>query len=218
MVVKYMCVLLSFLTVVSGHGSVRDPPARNVLSNSDDCPDCLNAGGVSVMYNGVRSKARYGVCGDPWNAKKDHEAGGKSAKGKIARTYKSGSTITIKLSFSANHQGRMQFSICDLPDDISKSKEKLFTTQRCFDKNVLRRADNGGVYSFLKGNEEKLTVKYKLPKGLKCKHCVLQWRWETGNSCCPGNTPKKYCGPGVSKCFQYTVPETWFNCSDVRIV
>jgi len=219
MFVKYALLLTSFFTIVSGHGSVRDPPARNVLANSDDCPDCLNAGGVSVMYNGVRSKARYGVCGDPWNAKKDHEAGGKFARGKISRTYKSGSTITLKLSFSANHQGMMQFSICDLPDKrMSPSEERSLTTQRCFNKNVLRRADNKGVYSFLKGNEDKLIVKYKLPKGVKCKKCVLQWKWVTGNSCCPGNTPKKYCGPGVSKCFQYTVPETWYNCADIRIM
>jgi hypothetical protein len=171
------------------------------------------------VYNGVRSKARYGVCGDPWNAKKNHEAGGRFARGKIARTYKSGSTIALKISFSANHQGRMQFSICDLPDKrMSPSQEKLFTTQRCFDRNVLRRADNDGVYSFLKGNEEKLTVKYKLPKGVKCKHCILQWHWTTGNSCCPGNTPRKYCGPGVSKCFQYSVPEEWLNCSDISII
>lgn len=219
MFVKCMCILMSFLTITNAHGSVRDPPARNVLANSDDCPDCLNAGGVSVMYNGVRSKARYGVCGDPWNAKKDHEAGGRSAKGKITRTYKSGSTITLELSFSANHQGMMSFSICDLPDKrLSPSEERSLTTQRCFNKNVLRRADNKGVYSFLKGNEDKLTVKYKLPKGLKCKHCVLQWHWVTGNSCCPGNTQKKYCGPGVSKCFQYAVPEEWYNCADIRIV
>ena len=219
MFVKYMCILLPLLSVVNGHGSIRDPPARNVLSNSDDCPDCLNAGGVSVMYNGVRSKARYGVCGDPWNAKKDHEAGGKSARGRIARTYKSGSTITLKLSFSANHRGRMQFSICDLPDKrMSSSEERSLTTQRCFNKNVLRRADNKGVYSFLKGNEDKLVVKYKLPRGLKCKHCVLQWEWLTGNSCCPSNTPTKYCEHGVSKCFRYTVPETWYNCADIKII
>ena len=219
MFVKSMYVLLSFLTIVSGHGSVRDPPARNVLANSDDCPDCLNAGGVSVMYNGVRSKARYGVCGDPWNAKKDHEAGGKFARGKITRTYKSGSTITLKLSFSANHKGRMSFSICDLPDKrMSSSEERSLTTQRCFNKNVLRRADNQGVYSFLKGNEDKLVVKYKLPRGLKCKHCVLQWEWLTGNSCCPSNTPTKYCEHGVSKCFRYTVPETWYNCADIKII
>jgi hypothetical protein len=216
---KYAFILLSCLTIVSGHGSVRDPPARNVLANSNYCPDCLNAGGVSVMYNGLRSKARYGVCGDPWNAKKDHEAGGKFARGKIARTYKSGSTIGIKLSFSANHMGRMSFSICDLPDrHMSKSLERSLTTQRCFNKNVLRRADGKGVHSFLNGNEEKLTVKYKLPRGLKCKHCVLQWNWETGNSCCPANTSKQYCEFGVSKCFRYTVPEQWFNCADIKIV
>ena len=219
MFAKYMCVLLSLLSTARGHGSIQDPPARNVLYNSDDCPDCLNAGGTSVVYNGVRSKARYGVCGDPWNAKKNHEAGGRFARGKIARTYKSGSMITLKISFSANHQGRMQFSICDLPDKrMSPYEERSLTTQRCFNKNILRRADNKGVYSYLRGNEERLTVKYKLPRGMKCKHCVLQWHWETGNSCCPGNTSRKYCGPGVSKCFVYTVPETWYNCSDIRIV
>ena len=219
MFVKYMYVLLSLLSVVNGHGSVTIPSARNVLSNSNDCPDCLNAGGVSVMYNGVRSKAKYGVCGDPWNAKKDHEAGGKFARGKITRTYKSGSAITLKLSFSANHQGRMSFRICDLPDKrLSSSGERSLTTQRCFDRNVLRRTDKKGVYSYLRGNEEKIAVKYQLPKGLKCNHCVLQWHWETGNSCCPGNTQRKYCGPGVSKCFMYMVPEEWFNCSDIKIV
>jgi len=215
-----MFVLSSFLIVADGHGSVRDPPARNVLLNSDDCPNCLNAGGVSIMYSGVRSKAKYGVCGDPWNAPKDHEAGGKLFRGKITKTYRSGSTITLKLSFSANHRGRMSFSICELPDThISPTVERSLTTQKCFNKNILRRADNkGGVYSFLKGNEEKITVRYRLPKRLKCNHCVLQWHWETGNSCCPDNTPKKYCGPGVSKCFVYTVPEEWFNCSDIKIV
>ena len=219
MFAKYIYVLLSLLTTVHGHGSVRDPPARNVLANSDGCPDCLNAGGTSVMYSNAHSKARYGVCGDPWNSKKNHEAGGKFARGKITRTYKSGSTIDIKLSFSANHQGRMSFSICDLPDKhLSPSAERSLTTQRCFNKNILRREDKSGVYSFLKGNEKKITVKYQLPKGLKCKHCVLQWHWETGNSCCPGNTQKKYCEQGVSKCFQYTVPEEWYNCSDIRIV
>ena len=222
MFVKYALVLLSFLTIVSGHGSMRDPPARNVIANSNGCPDCLNAGGVYVMYNGAHSKARYGVCGDPWNAKRDHEAGGRFARGKIKRTYKSGSIIALKLSFSTNHLGRMQFSICDLPDPdkrMSSSTERSLTTQRCFNKNVLRRADNAGMYSYLRKNEKELTVKYKLPKRLKCKHCVLQWKWETGNSCCPGgNTSRKYCGQGVSKCFKYTVPETWYNCADIRIV
>jgi len=212
-------ILLSLIIVANGHGSVRDPPARNVLYNSNDCPDCLNAGGVSVMFDGVHSKPKYGLCGDPWNAKKDHEAGGKFAKGKIVRTYLSGSTILIKLYFSANHLGKMQFGLCKLPDNrISSSDERSHTTQKCFDSHVLRRADNRKIYLFLRGTEENLIVKYKLPRGLKCKHCVLQWRWETGNSCCPDKTPKKYCGPGVSKCFEYSVPEIWLNCADIRII
>jgi len=212
-----LIVLLSLLGHVIAHGSVRDPPTRNIISNND-CPDCLNAGGTTVVYKGIRSKARYGICGDPWNKPKDHEVGGKYYTGRIVKTYKSGNIITIKLSFSANHQGRMSFGICNLPDGISKSKEKLFTTQKCFDKNVLRRIDGKEVYSYLKGNEEQIAVKYRLPKGLKCKHCILQWRWETGNSCCPSGTRRVYCGPGVDPCFKFTVPELWLNCADIRII
>jgi hypothetical protein len=212
-----LVVLFSLFYSVIAHGKMRDPPARNVISNND-CPDCLNAGGTTVVYKSLHSKAKYGVCGDPWNKPKDHEVGGKYYSGRIVKTYKSGNIITIKLSFTANHQGRMSFGICDLPDDVSKSKEHSLTTQRCFDRNVLRRVDGKGVYSYLKGTEEHVTVKYRLPKGLKCKHCIIQWRWITGNSCCPSGTRREYCGPGVDTCFRYTVPEEWFNCADIRIV
>jgi hypothetical protein len=211
-----LIVVCALIVVASAHGSLRDPPARNVLSNSNGCPDCLNAGGVGVMF-GNGKNARYGVCGDPWNGRRDHEAGGRFARGKIGRVYKSGGTITMKMSFSANHQGRFGFKLCELFDGkLSPARERALTTQQCFDKHVLRRTD-GKMYSFLHGNEKSVTVTYRLPN-MKCEHCVIQWTWETGNSCCPPDTSKNYCGRGVDVCYRYTVPEIWLNCADVKIV
>lgn len=215
----FIFLIVGFLpSLIYSHGSIRDPPSRNVIANSNGCPDCLSAGGLSVVYQNVRSKARYGVCGDPWNARKDHEAGGKFARGVITRTYESGSVIPIKLSFSTNHMGRLSFGICDLPDKkLSMASERLLTTQSCFGKNVLKRVDTGGIYSFLNGKERSVIFKYRLPRSLKCKHCVLQMHWQTGNSCCPSNTHPRFCENGVSRCFLYAVPEEWWNCSDIRI-
>jgi len=211
---------LAFLPLIAGHGYIRDPPARNFIADSYNCPSCLNAGGVSVMYKTYDSKPRYGVCGDPYNKPMDHEAGGKFAKNTRAkRTYKSGGIIPIHIAFTQNHKGRMSFSICALPNGkLSSSRERSLTTQHCFDTHSLKRADGTGEYSFLVGTEKTSLVKYRLPRGLKCDHCVLQWHWVTGNSCRPAHTPHRYYSPGVGKCFvDGAVPEEWFNCADIRI-
>lgn len=195
-------IVCALLIVANAHGSLRDPPARNVLADSNNCPQCLNGGGI---------------CGDP-PGNHDHEAGGRFSRGRIGRVYKSGSTIKITLTFTANHMGRLGFKLCDLPDGhLSPLKERSLTSQRCFNRHILRRTD-GKVYSFIRGTEKSVTFAYRLPKGVNCSHCVLQWNWETGNSCCPKSTPRQYCGSGVDVCYKYAKPEVWNNCADVKIV
>jgi hypothetical protein len=216
----YIFIVLGFLPLIAGHGFLKGPPSRNFIANSNGCPACLNAGGVSVMYKTYDSKARYGVCGDAYNKPRDHEAGGKFAKNtRPVRTYKSGGIIPIHITFTQNHKGRMSFSLCALSNGTLSSKdEKSLTTQHCFDKHTLERADGKGEYSFLLGTEKTFQAEYRLPRGLKCDHCVLQWHWVTGNSCRPAHTLQKYCNPGVGPCFKDgAVPEEWFNCADVRI-
>jgi hypothetical protein len=198
-----LCVVCTVLITpcTHAHGSLREPPSRNVLADSNDCPQCLNGGGI---------------CGDARHTH-DHEAGGHFARGKISRVYKSGSTINITLAFTANHMGRVGFKLCDLPDGrLAPARERALTTQKCFNRHVLRRT-NGRVYSFIRGSEKTVTFTYRLPKNVRCSHCVIQWNWETGNSCCPAYTPKKYCAPGVDACYKYTKPEIWNNCADVKI-
>eukprot|EP00889_Picochlorum_renovo_P005866 jgi/Picre1/32896/NNA_008225.t1 len=54
---------------VHGHGYLRTPKARNVVANSDYCPQCLSAGGPGVVGSGASfPNGKNGICGDPYTA------------------------------------------------------------------------------------------------------------------------------------------------------
>ena len=53
-----------------------------------------------------------------------------------------------------------------------------------------------------------LTIPLKLPDGLKCKRCVLQWWYRAGNN---WGCDREGCGLG------YGNQETYANCADVSI-
>ena len=86
------------------------------------------------------------------------------------------------------------------------------------------------------GETEYLTVPVKLPDGVTCEHCVMQWTWWTGHNCAYECDPA-ICGtyserrnpvkPEVT--WQYPMCETKYpkpgqwpqmfkNCMDIRIV
>jgi hypothetical protein len=48
------------------------------------------------------------------------------------------------------------------------------------------------------------TTTFQLPSDLVCDgvhfKCVLQWRWQTGNSCTPQGTPANFAKPGLATC------------------
>ena len=73
-------------------------------------------------------KGKCGVCGDPYDGIRKHEAGGKFAKGIIVRDYKKGSVITVKTIVTANHFGYFEFRLCPL-NNVHKR-----ATQACLDK------------------------------------------------------------------------------------
>lgn len=60
-------------------GYLQSPPSRNLVHNSNYCPDCLAAGGPALVSGGLRWPARgggAGICGDPGEGPRQHEAGG----------------------------------------------------------------------------------------------------------------------------------------------
>lgn len=161
-------------------------------------------GGYSHQW--LRSRGKCGVCGDPWGQRpRNHEApGGRYANGIIVKEYRVGETMEVEIDLSANHRGSFTFKLCQ------NNNVRRDSHQRCFDRHTLK------VYpemteSFELPSEASQTfyIQLKLPEGVTCKQCVLQWTYNTANSWgnCPNGTNAIGCGP----------QETFRACSDIRI-
>ena len=75
---------------------------------------------------------KCGICGDPWNGEREHEAGGKYAQGTIVKHYQVNQEIQVAVQITANHLGWMEFHLC--PTNNSNIK----ATQDCLNKYPLR--------------------------------------------------------------------------------
>ena len=60
-------------------------------------------------------------------------------------------------------------------NDVTKK-----ATQECLDQNVLPLADGSGTKYFIPARNGLMRVDLKLPEGLVCDQCVLQWKYNTG--------------------------------------
>lgn len=75
-----------------------------------------------------------------------------------------------------------------------------------------------------------MKLKYWLPEGVSCEHCVLQWYWRTANSCNPEGyesggflrttKPEWARAEGMGACGSAGVayPEEFWNCADIKVV
>ena len=225
-----LAVIAANVIAASCHGFMSEPAARNVVHNSDSCPHCWSAGGPSVTYSGNRKwsanwdpkkNAAHGVCGDPVTAPAHHEAGGKFATKKITGVYARGQTITLRVKVTAPHGGRFIFGICPVPDGASDAAERAAVTQQCMDRNRLKNAQDGTDYWwFGKKTTGEFEMQFKLPDNIECKRCVLQWHYETGNSCTlPGTPPDAVMGGGtMGGCEGNKNIEEFWNCADVTVL
>jgi len=204
------------------HGQLSEPKARNVVHNSNYCPHCLAAGGPGVTYAGGRvwPNSLHGVCGDPHNAARDHEAGGKFATRVITGKYSQGQTVTLRIKITAPHGGRFSFGVCPLPDKVTDADERKIATQACFDAHKLINVQDGTPYWwFGKKPLGEYPMDFRLPAGVTCKRCVLQWHYESGNSCTIPGTPEQHImSPNMVPCDQTGVMEEFWNCADVSIL
>lgn len=123
---------------------------------------------------------KCGVCGDPWQGPREHEAGGKFANGIIVKQYEIGEMITVTVELTANHKGWFEFRIC------KNNNPGKRVTHECLDKNLLKLADGGTrfkVYGKVGyGVSEKFEIKLQLPQDLICTQCVLQWKYNAGKN------------------------------------
>lgn len=145
--------------------------------------------------------SRCGLCGDPFDMEspRAHELGGTYGAGVIVDQYTPGSVFTATVEITAYHKGYWYFNICPNPQD---------SHQECFDEFPVELEEGGTLYYPNQGSA-KYTVNYRLPAGLVCDHCVLQWRYIAGNNwgVCSNGTEGLGCGN----------QEQFRACSDISI-
>ena len=170
------------------------------------------------------NRGRCGICGDPFDAKiRENELPhGKYAKPlKITGKYEEGSEIDVKVELTAAHYGFFEFKICPWATD---DKE---VTQECLDRHVITivgsKSDmqcgliHEGPHTGADADKYRITdytartynIRLRLPKGLACRRCVLQWTYTGGIHWgkCPDGTSRHGCGP----------QETFRSCADISI-
>ncbi|XP_068209499.1 uncharacterized protein [Palaemon carinicauda] len=204
--------LAALLVLVQGHGRLMDPPARNAMwrfgypnpVNYND--NELYCGGYVVHYQ--KNGGKCGVCGDNYvdQVPRDHEAGGSYGNGIIARRYVVGQVIDIEAELTTNHKGIMVVKLCP------HNNPKEIITQACLDQHVLKIEGTGETQFVIPQESKKKEIfrwKVKLPEGITCSNCVIQWTYYAGNTWgidADGNVGVGY-GP----------QETFINCADVII-
>lgn len=195
-----------------GHGRLMDPPARNAMwrfgfpnpVNYND--NELYCGGFVVQYQ--KNGGKCGVCGDNYQDKvpRDHEAGGYFANGIITRRYVTGQVIDIEAHLTTNHKGYMEVRLCP------HNNPKEIITQECLDQHPLQIEGTNEVRFVIPEESKKIETffwKVKLPEGITCSNCVIQWKYFAGNTWGTDQAGSTGQGKGPQ--------ETFVNCADVTI-
>lgn len=195
---------------IFGHGKLWEPPGRSSMwrrgfhtpMNAND--NELNCGGYENQW--IHNRGRCGVCGDPvQDIPRPNEAGGRYASGVITRNYKTGDVIDLTADLSANHLGYFEYRVCPVEDP------NVPVTQDCLDKHpVYITETRDGRYHVKASENGVIFMKGRLPANMSCDHCVLQWRYNTGNRWnCDINDN---CGHGMGP------QEEFYGCADISIM
>jgi hypothetical protein len=114
--------------------------------------------------------------------------------------------IEVEIELTANHLGRFEMYLCPNNNRFQEA------TQECFDRYPLIVTSVGGVSYEIpteSKKQEMFSYRVRLPPGVTCSQCVIQWTYYTGNMWgkCSNGTEAVGCGPA----------ETFRNCADVGI-
>lgn len=199
------------INLSEAHGRLMDPPARNSMwrfgfinpvNYNDNEVFC---GGFSSQFE--KNGGKCGICGDSYDdpSPQLHETGGDYGNEVITKTYVMGQVVNMEVELTANHKGHFMLKVCPV------AAGRREATQDCLDKHPLTQVDGVPEFPIYETPHSlQLQRQVKLPEGLVCSRCVLQWTWRSANSWgkCKNGTQGLGCGP----------QETFRNCADIRIV
>lgn len=86
--------------------------------------------------------------------------------------YQTGGVMPVTVKITANHIGNFFFSICNM--DLEPESDA------CFDRYPLRLTNGADRHPIPIAVLGMFNVQLRLPAGLTCKHCILQWVYVTG--------------------------------------
>ncbi|XP_062587524.1 uncharacterized protein LOC134249165 [Saccostrea cucullata] len=207
--------LASLLGRSSQHGLLLSPPQRGSLwrygydtpPNYDD--NGLFCGGIEEY---IKTGGKCGVCGDAYKGPREHEAGGKYAKGIIVEQLPAGSTeMKTTIQITSYHMGYFEFRICP-HNDIRRP-----VSQQCLDEHlmIIKEGTPESEYTRyypdnpIETGKDKYHLTLLLPRGIRCEQCVLQWTYNTGNSWGTDKNGTSCLGCGLQEVFK--------NCADISI-
>ncbi|KAK3581704.1 hypothetical protein CHS0354_031103 [Potamilus streckersoni] len=209
----FRTVILALLLIqAEGQGRLLEPPGRASLwrfgfdspINPDD--NLLNCGGP--LHHWSKNGGKCGVCGDPWDAKpRNHEMGGKFARGLIPRSYISESVIDVVVELMIASGGYFEFRLCP-NNDTSEP-----VTSECLSRHLLSVDDKDNYqYHDLKAGFNVLQI--RLPKDITCTHCVLQWKYRTAEhyGCDKTENGQQKCCFGCGE-----IQTEYYGCADLAI-
>ena len=211
--VLFLICLFSIIYKIENHGFLINPPARSSAYREDPLrfpiyytDTEMNCGGKSVQWD--QNGGRCGICGENWALPKRYELGGDRYRGYRVRDYSINGKIPVSVYVWTNHRGWFEFRLCNVDNQPSGEAD-----HGCLDQILL--SDSNGQTRFdtpsqVEGWRGFFNATLDIPRNFVCDHCVLQWKWNVGNSFgidfstginCLG------CGP----------QEQFYGCADIRI-
>ena len=198
---KLLTILALFFTVVSfvrGHGYLKVPPSRasrwryGFPGPTEYTDNQLSCGGRNVQWS--KHGGKCGTCGDEYGISNPRFVypGAFANNPPIVKTYTEGSLIQVTVKITANHLGYFIFRVAPLVNAP--------ITQTELDNNMLELENGDQEWTLGDTGGGDYTITLRLPSGLSCEHCVLQWWYTTGNN------------------WMGNEPETFVNCADIKIL
>jgi len=204
-----LAVIAAFVIHADAHGRFIKPPNRSSIwrfpefagqnppANYNDHELCC---GYEQQADAPGSNC--GVCGDgiDQSTPRQNEHGGFYGKGIVTGRYIAGQIIDVEVDITAAHLGYMEWRLCT---------DRTTENQDCFNQHVLQLASGSGTRLLVDHGTGLYSTRLKLPDGVTCSACVIQWNYRAGNSWgqCDDGSYAYGCGQ----------QETYRGCSDVVI-
>ncbi|XP_046553256.1 uncharacterized protein LOC124262752 [Haliotis rubra] len=199
--------------LANGRARLIEPTMRSSLWRLGDVSvpmnyldELLNCGGFYEQWQ--NAGGRCGACGDAYNdVIKQNEYPGIYSKQAPIKTIQLGQKLNVTVYTRQNLLGYFEFRLCPRQDGpVGPSLETCFKTHPPL---VIEETNSTRYYTG--SGREYYDMHLRMPKGLSCDICVLQWKYHTGYRMGRDHN-------GCKECLGCGQQEEFINCADIRIL